>query len=144
MQSFLQEDTVSPLSVASESEMKLDMDLIRKILLEVESWTDLTPKEVKIHGADDLALTREVERLYDNGYIEGICNVSDYRSPCKLVKVKDLSMKGFDFLNSIRDPEVWNEAKKGVQGGFTLDLFKDLAKGLIKKKIEDHTGVKLS
>ncbi len=54
-------------------------------------------------------------------------------------------MRGHDFLNSIRDPEVWNETKKMVQasGGFTLDLLKDLAKGLIKKKIEDHTGVKL-
>ena len=27
-------------------------------------------------------------------------------------------------------------------GGFTVDLLKDLAKGLIKKQIEERTGVK--
>jgi hypothetical protein len=28
-------------------------------------------------------------------------------------------------------------------GGFSLELLGDLAKGLLKKKIEDHTGVQL-
>lgn len=37
------------------------------------------------------------------------------------------------------------EAKKAAAGagGFTLDLLEDLAKGLIKKQVEEHTGVKL-
>jgi hypothetical protein len=28
-------------------------------------------------------------------------------------------------------------------GGFTVDLLKDLARGLVKKQIEEYTGVKL-
>lgn len=54
-------------------------------------------------------------------------------------------MDGHDFLDSIRDPDVWNKTKKGAlaAGGFTLNLLNDLAKGFIKKKIEDSTGIML-
>jgi hypothetical protein len=40
---------------------------------------------------------------------------------------------------------VWTKTKKGAvaAGGFTVDLLKDLAKGFIKKQIEERTGVKL-
>jgi hypothetical protein len=124
--------------------MKRDMDLMRQILLEVESWTDLGPKSVMISGVEDVKLNREVERLYDAGYLEGFAS-NPHEGQYKLIAVTDLSPKGNDLLNSIRDPDVWNKTKKGVEaaGGFTLDLLKDLAKGFIKKKIEDHTGVKL-
>jgi hypothetical protein len=47
--------------------------------------------------------------------------------------------------NKIRDPEIWRKTKEGVGAakGFTFDLLKDLAKGFVKKQIEDYTGVKL-
>jgi Hypothetical protein (DUF2513) len=145
MQFPLPEDTVSPLLLASGDEMKRDMDLARKILLEVDSWNDLEPKTVKIDDADDLALNREIERLYDNGFLEGIAGNKSLQGQYKPIFVTDLSMKGHDFLDSIRDPDVWAKTKREAEavGGFTLDLLKDLAKGLIKKKIEDHTGIKL-
>ncbi len=56
-----------------------------------------------------------------------------------------LTWDGHDFLDSIRDPVIWQETKEGVKkaGGFSLELLGDLAKGLLKKKIEDHTGVQL-
>jgi hypothetical protein len=55
--------------------------------------------------------------------------------------IKRLTWEGHDFLNSIRDPKIWEKTKKGVEGagGFTVDL----AKGFVKKQIEEHTGVKL-
>jgi hypothetical protein len=145
MQSSVIKDTVFPLPAASESEMKRDMDLMRQILLEVESWNDLELKTVRIDGVEDINLNREVERLYDSGYLEGIVTSGSYQSQYKRIAVRDLSPKGNDLLNSIRNPEVWSKTKKGVEaaGGFTMELLADLAKGFIKKKIEDHTGVKL-
>jgi hypothetical protein len=61
------------------------------------------------------------------------------------VIVRGLTWKGHDLLDSIRDPKIWAKTKKGVEGagGFTVGLSKDLAKGLVKKQIEDYTGVKL-
>lgn len=56
-----------------------------------------------------------------------------------------LSWSGHDFVDSVRSPEVWAKTKKGAEaaGGFTVDLLKDLAKGFIKKQVEEFTGVKL-
>lgn len=56
-----------------------------------------------------------------------------------------LSWAGHDFLESIRSPEVWAKTKAGAlaAGGFTVELLGDLAKGFIKKQIEDRTGIKL-
>jgi len=61
------------------------------------------------------------------------------------VAFRRLSWHGHDFLDSVRSPEVWKKTKKGAEaaGGFTVDLLKDLAKGFVKKQIEEYTGVKL-
>ena len=57
----------------------------------------------------------------------------------------NLTWAGHDYLDSIRDDQIWAVAKDGVKqaGGLTFDLLKSLAKGLVKKKIEQHTGVNL-
>lgn len=46
---------------------------------------------------------------------------------------------------SHRDPDVWDRTKAGAlqAGGFTVELLKDLAKGFVKKQIEDRTGISL-
>jgi Hypothetical protein (DUF2513) len=143
MQSHKAEDIVSrsPLAAVG-SEMKQDMDLVRRILLEVESWNDLIPKSVKIDGVDDLPLNREVERLYDAKYLEGFVLSERVHSPYKIIAVKDLSMDGFDFLNSIRDPGVWDKTKeRAVEiGGYTLGILKEIAKGILKENIERLLG----
>jgi hypothetical protein len=56
-----------------------------------------------------------------------------------------LSWAGHDFLDSVRDREIWAKTKNGAlaAGGFTIDLIADLAKGFLKKQIEDRTGVEL-
>ena len=56
-----------------------------------------------------------------------------------------ISWAGHDFIDSVRDPETWKKTKAGAAaaGGFTFDLVKDLAKGLVKKQIEKHTGIEL-
>ena len=61
------------------------------------------------------------------------------------VNFRSLTWAGHDFLDSIRDPIVWSKTKKGAMeaGGFTFDLLKDLAKGFLKKQIEERTEVAL-
>lgn len=52
---------------------------------------------------------------------------------------------GHEFLESVRDPEVWKKTKNGAKkiGSFGIDLLSALAKDLIKKKIRDYTEVEL-
>lgn len=56
-----------------------------------------------------------------------------------------LTWHGHEFLDAIRDPEVWKKTKNGAlaAGGFTFDLLKELAKGYLKKQIADRTGVEI-
>lgn len=59
--------------------------------------------------------------------------------------VNGVTWSGHDFIDSIRDPDVWDRTKAGASkaGRFTVELLKDLAKGFIKKQIEDRTGISL-
>jgi Hypothetical protein (DUF2513) len=62
-----------------------------------------------------------------------------------ILRFRQISWQGREFLDTVRDPEIWAKTKKGAEEakGFTIDLLKDLAKGLVKKQIEELTGVKL-
>ena len=56
------------------------------------------------------------------------------------VAVRNLTSEGHDFLDSVRDPEIWRRTKAGAvkAGGFTVDILKELAKSLIKAAIQQH------
>ena len=129
--------------------MRRDMDLIRDLMLALEGLPEspggvhqLTPGEgvleIDAYGKDEvryhLQLIEESKliRTFDAGYGGEVL-------------FDRLSWAGHDFVDSVRSPEVWAKTKKGAEaaGGFTVDLLKDLAKGFIKKQIEEYTGVKL-
>jgi hypothetical protein len=87
--------------------------------------------------------------LIDAGYLDG--ETSHHKGPGEydggndMIMLFGITWHGHEFLDSVRDPKIWERAKKGAEGagGFTVDLLKDLAKGLVKKQIEEYTGVKL-
>lgn len=142
--------------------MERDMDLIREILIAIEQhhgkeridFHTLIPR----HDRDQIQYN--VGLLMEAGYITG-----SYIRPADIARDHDqpgqrytmvrnyitslsasgLTWSGHEFLDSVRSPEVWNKTKKGAlaAGGFTADLLKDLAKGFLKKQIEEYTGVKL-
>jgi hypothetical protein len=127
--------------------MKRDMDLIRTLLLWIESDQQLDgTRQVQLDQPNDIGITDHsyeevayhLNHLIDKGYVKGLY-------AAQMPFVNQLTWAGHDFLDSVRDPEIWAKTKKGAEGarGFTADLLRDLAKGLLKKQIEDYTGVKL-
>ena len=56
-----------------------------------------------------------------------------------------LTWRGHDFLDQVRDDEIWRLTKEGANKakGFTFDLLASLARGLIKEKIKKHTGIEI-
>ena len=131
--------------------MKRDMDLIRDILLSFDETqaARVNKKNLQIEGytqeqidfhieimEEAGLLYHEIVRPTRDGHVVGGMRIDMGIRP---------TMAGYDFAHSVRDNEVWKETKKGAKsaGGFTLDLLRDLAKGFIKTKIEEHTGVKL-
>jgi hypothetical protein len=132
--------------------MKRDMNLIRELLLKIEALdiprsvtTALSPHNpaLAVDGftADDIG--HHLRMLVSARFIE-TPNDKPFAGDGSVI-FRQISWEGHDFLDSVRDPKIWGETKKGAEaaGGFTVDLLKDLAKGLVKKQIEDFTGVKL-
>jgi hypothetical protein len=129
--------------------MKRDMDLIRELLLRLEALhiepgavacVEPTDEEVSVYGYDAEQISYHLSLIKEAGFID-----APAVHPMDGIVFKRLSWQGHDFLDSIRDPEVWSKTKEGVGAarGFTVDLLRDLAKGLIKKQIEEFTGVKI-
>ena len=47
-----------------------------------------------------------------------------------------ISWAGYEFLDSVRDPDIWRKTKEGAQkmGSWTVKLLADIATGFIKAK----------
>lgn len=123
--------------------MKRDMDIIRTILLGAEAQTQKDfGSTFSVSGVSEEQIEIHLPLLIDKGLLEGKDWSSMKSRSWGMVR---LTWDGHDFLDTVRDDEIWRETKNGVKaaGGFSLDLIKSLAKGLVKQKIEKHTGVEL-
>jgi Hypothetical protein (DUF2513) len=126
--------------------LKRDLELVRSLLLKIEasdrkiSWKELVPAEDEAQARIVLQHLQMMEQ--DAGLIKSIPFSSlGGRLPLDI----ELTWAGHDFLDAVRDETIWQKTKQGAEatGSFTFELVKDLAKGFIKTKIEEHTGVKL-
>lgn len=129
--------------------MRRDMDLIRAIMLKLEDMSVaqgtaevLTPGEsaMALEGYSPEEIAYHLTLISEAGLL-----VDHARMMSGEFVFERLSVAGHDFVDSVRSPEIWAKTKKGAEtaGGFTIDLLKDLAKGFVKKQVEELTGVKL-
>ena len=128
---------------------KRDMDYIRTLMLEIEEGkTDFDTLTLEVAVAlgmekndylsksDAAELELHLELLEDAGWVEFYKLNDGWR-------VKKLTSKGHDFLDSVRDPKIWQRTKSGAEaaGGFTVELLSELAKGFVKHQIKQKTGL---
>jgi len=129
--------------------MKRDMDMVRELLLRIEelhlpagtaAFLSVTEEPLALPGDDRDSIAYHMRLLMDAGFID-----STKTQGADSFGLRGLSWRGHEFLDTIRDPEIWRQTKEAATkaGGFTVDLLVDLAKGLIKTQIEKYTGVKL-
>lgn len=126
--------------------MKRDPDLERQILLAIEAYDGISePGHAKVrhlaptsHEADYHVLL-----LSEAGLISAMDMRTD-GDPYEMWPTR-LTMAGHEYLDTIRDEEVWRRTKEGARavGSFSLDALRALAKGLVREKIRKHTGVEV-
>ncbi len=137
--------------------MKRDLDVIRDILLHVEEtgWGVIEPDELaKALKLDKETINYQLKLLYQAGYIEaaiirgkeGIAHSKKIQRDedyILFVKPWELTWEGHEYLDAVRDPEIWNKTKESAKeiGNFGIDTLKSIAKGFIKTKIKQHTGI---
>jgi Hypothetical protein (DUF2513) len=122
--------------------MRRDWDLTRKILLKIESdgpSHGLWQLEESDFPEDDFELVHGHFRvLYDGGFLL----VNDFN----FTQIYGLSWFGHEFLDTIRDDEIWKNTKKTAIDlkNFSVETLRDIAKGYARKKLKDLTGMELS
>lgn len=117
--------------------MKRDMDYIRELLLKIEKSEDyLTKDDCLICNKKMSEVEYHIWLLKEAGFINGIFINAD--NHLHEVIIKALTWDGQDYLDTMRDDKVWDQAKKVVKktlGSTTLDLIKEVCHELSKKAL---------
>jgi len=119
--------------------MKRDLDLIREIMLHVESGQEydgtrefyyIDPEEMGLTGYTSEEFVYHWTLLIEAGYVDGAATVVN-------IVVRRLTSRGHDFLDDIRDPGIWKQVKirLGSLPGVALSIVAELAKSEIKKHL---------
>lgn len=120
--------------------MKRDMDLVRRILFEVEKLPPLTARRIEIEGYSMNEVAYHCEMLYRYGLIkryhgdeiDQLDGVIDFW-------VEDLTWQGHDFLEKIREDTVWNKTKRVMKDKglpFVLETINIIASSFITAAAE--------
>lgn len=119
--------------------MKRDLDLVRRILLELETApsTGLSWKKIKGKPMDEILYHFEI--MDEAGLIE---SKSKVQGLTLYSHAKRLTWKGHEFLEAARDDNRWRKAVKEVaekSGGLVLDILHGV---LVKMMTEAVLGSK--
>lgn len=131
--------------------MKRDLDLIREILFHFEKseQSRLSKSALSFDGYTAEQVAFHVEIMKEAGLLDHQIvrpRMGDGREfLASFDRGLRPTMKGYDFLESVRDPKLWARTKKAATAGgaFTLELVGEIAVGFVRKQIEDRSGVKL-
>lgn len=107
--------------------MKRDWDVIREVLIEVESLPEAERQEWTYSSANDDAKGSHAILLWKTGFIEGLDASSMHR---EAVLAPHLTWMGHDLLDTLRSKPVWERVKsmaseKGLE--LTFEAVKLLA-----------------
>ena len=116
--------------------MERDMDLARKILLEIEkrSWKD-SGTSLKIEGYTDDQVYYHVMLLSEAGLIKAM-DCSSREGPCWYPQ--SLTWQGHEFLDACREAGRWEKAKaliKEKAGAVGFEVLKALLVGLARESL---------
>ena len=132
--------------------MKRDMGLIRELLMRLEALEKSPHRRVHIHSEgdelrfDDYTADQvdyHMELLYEFDLITSSDSQNALMSGEWIFD--RLTWGGHDFLETVRDPEVWKRTKSGASklGGLAFGAFKDMATAYAKHVAKERLGLDL-
>lgn len=124
--------------------MTRDMELIRKIIAEIQSRKDAQPRSLEIPDVDEAIVSRHLEMLHSANLIEGHKSDS-IDSPFPYFEVTDLSMSGHDFAAALANESIWAQIKESFSPNqlktLPLTVVKDVGVGLLAKWALKQAGL---
>ncbi|MGB8452773.1 MAG: DUF2513 domain-containing protein [Anaerocolumna sp.] len=129
--------------------MKLNLDCVRDILLTIEDYEyrmNLLVNEFCIM-LPDYSPTEVIyccEKLYEGNYLNlDYVELPKQRNP-ELVKIRDITFQGHEFLANIRSDANWKEVKGvcGKIGSIAFSAIKSVAEGVTISAVNNYFGFK--
>jgi hypothetical protein len=129
--------------------MTRDMELVRALLPKLEAMqirrggiVSIAPDddEIAIPGYDVAQISYHLALIRDAGFIDngGV-------RPMDGIGFRSLTWAGHDFLDAVRDPEIWRRTKVGAKkvGSWSIELLFGLAKEYTKQIAKEKLGFDL-
>ena len=119
--------------------MKRDMDLIRKLLLYFEGKDSPECVEVpSVEDYDSTTIKTHLVLMYDAGLLR--CEPIKSSTSDRVIRVIpfELTWAGHDFLQTMRDENLWKKAKEHVLkpgASWSFEILKEWAKHELKQRL---------
>ena len=119
---------------------------MREILLAIEA-SDHSPEEgitLSLENRTSREISYHVLQLHDGGFLIGQ-DASFLSDTFPVWQAKRLTYKGHEFLDTVRDGEVWALTKTGAEkvGSASLSLMLELGKAYGKQVLKERLGIEL-
>ncbi|MCJ2043501.1 DUF2513 domain-containing protein [Methylobacterium sp. J-078] len=132
--------------------MKRDMGLIRELLLKLEdlektshefATINSSEPELQVDGFQSDQIDYHVSLLYEAGLITSGTDTDLMMDGTWIFR--RLTWAGHDFLDTVRDPEVWKRTKSGASklGGLAFEGIKNMATAYAKHVAKERLGLDL-
>jgi len=124
--------------------MKLDKDLVREILLAIEANEDdpYNAFVMELPEREDIEVSYHLMLLHEAGFI----HAQNLSSPSGISWYPmRLTYSGHEFLDTVRNGEVWELTKAGAEkvGSVSIGLMLELGKAYAKQLLKDRLGIEL-
>lgn len=122
--------------------MRRDLDLVRCVLMSVEKADGPIGYDVLSRCCADMGkLAFHIGLMQSHGLIVSEVDCDGFGEPID-VRISSITWDGYDYLDAIRSPQVWNKAKEAISkavGDTSLSVVKQtcsmVAMGLIKGQL---------
>lgn len=116
-----------------------DLDLVREIMLALEQRPTselLERDELTIQGRTTTEVMHHLNLLFDAGFLIAE-PVRTNTGRVIYVHAQTLSWAGHEFLDTVRDPEIWKQTKAGAKkaGGFSLKVVGTIAEAIVMSHV---------
>lgn len=131
--------------------MKRDLNLVREILLHFENVDKprVSIKSLVFEGHSAEAIAFHVELMKEAELLDHLVDRPNLGIGRPSMVSFDMgirpTMKGYDFLDSVRDPEIWRQTKSAANkvGGATFDFIIEIAKGVARQVLKERLGIEV-
>ena len=121
--------------------MKRDMELIRRLMLDIEArpaGKQFTGEELYRDGDDRAIVAEHLVLLIEHGLVKGKAFQTFDGLELDHIMILSTTWKGHEFLDAVRNDTVWNKTKDklaSVGGTATVEIITQVASGLMKQML---------